>query len=398
MKRLFLILTVAVLGLTAVSCADFFEDILDKLEDMEDADDEWTDGEEDGVVTMPSEEELRASFEYERYLKHVKSYPSISFRPGELQYGSYVLLFLSYYDADFYYDEFGRPLSVEQTTRDPKTELSRIFTMYEFAYLDNATAQLREMRTDYDREDNVYYAYKDEFSTFKPYNCLSEYNSSYFKMYFTHDGNQRVKNAKVGYEEFINYDFTYDDGRMVDLDPSHFPSADHAYDGQRLSPDVNVDYNALLLTTDFMDYSYQHALPLFLRMGGNIGDYMLSRYFIASGESGGGYVIALPEEYAGQTVRQEGELIAYNEDWAGASVSYEIEDGYVAEMHIYLPVTLYRYEYDAHVSNELLYPDYPEVGYRIESVSNETREKLEECTVEYIYEFTYYTKEEVLNK
>ena len=56
-------LTVALLGLTVVSCGDFLEDLLDRLEDMEDADDEWTDGEEDGVVTMPSEEELRASFE-----------------------------------------------------------------------------------------------------------------------------------------------------------------------------------------------------------------------------------------------------------------------------------------------------------------------------------------------
>lgn len=399
MKRIFLALTVALLGLTVVSCGDFLEDLLDRLEDMEDADDEWTDGEEDGVVTMPSEEELRASFEYERYLKHVSFYPGIKYYSGELHYASLTLLYLNHYEADFYYDEYGRPLSVEQNTVDPKTDLSKITTTYEFAYLDDAKAQLREMRTDYDRDGNIYYAYKDEFSWFKPYNCFSEYSNSHLKMFFTHDKKDRIVSAEVGYYEFNHYDFTYDEaGRIVNLEPISFPSVDDAYDGLMLNPDVNVDYNVLLFTTDFMDYSYQNALPLFLRMGGSFGEQMMCRYFSACGEIGGGHVRSLPEEYAGQTVHQEGYSVAYNEDWVGAQVSYVIKDGYVAEMHIHLPISLYKYEYDAHVSNELLYPEYPEAGYRVESVSNEVREKLEECVADYFYEFTYYTKDEVLNK
>ena len=393
MKRICWALTVVLLGLTAVSCGDFLEDFLGKQEDMEDMED----GE--GDEKIPSEDELLASFDYERYLKHVKSYPAISYRPGELEYGSFILLFLSYYDADFYYDEFGRPLTVDQKTYDPRTDLGVINTVYEFAYLDDATAQIRETRTDYDREGKVYHAYKDEFSRFKPYNCFSEYSNSYLTMYFTHDRKDRIVSAELGYETSAHYDLTYDSaGKMVNLAPSHFPSADEADDDQRHNPDVNIDYNTLLLTTDFTDYSYQSALPMFLRMGGNFGSYMMSRYFIASGEIGGGYVRALPKEYAGQTVHQENYFVAYNEDWTGAPVSYVIKDGYVEEMHIYLPISFYKYGYDAHVSNELLDPEYPEAGYRVDSVSKNTREKLVDWTVEYIYEFTYYTKDEVLKK
>ena len=76
----------------------------------------------------------------------------------------------------------------------------------------------------------------------------------------------------------------------------------------------------------------------------------------------------------------------------------DINTDHISKMEISMPVTLYKLEYDAVVSDELFDPTYPDAGYAVDRRENEKEIRIDDYTVIITYEFEYYSKEEVVTR
>lgn len=399
MKRLFIVLSIVLAGFTCVSCSGLLDGILDMvgdvLEDMEDMEDgEGPDEDEGGPegdqnITQTG---IREAFgKFDGYVKSIFVYPRID----DNEYASEMLNYLTLYRAEFSYDEYGRPLSLTRKAYSAYLGDLDIETYYEFTYLDDDSAQYIERRVDkpFDDGSDTDYEYPPVTYRLKPYLLMTKFSRDDVRYEFENnqDGWLTYVNEIRGSERYPRT-LRYDDYGYL-----YVPSCDQLW-GADMPSNVNIDYNMLLLHTDFMDLNFGLSLPMIMRMGGSVGPGLMSRYFVASGTNGGGYYGYFGKENAGKTLHfEDGRYLTYNEDRTGAEVYYRYDDlGNVDRMRIELPVAFYSHEYDVVVSTEPL-PDDPGI-YPMERIENEVNEKLTEAIAFYTYEFEYYSAEEVLGR
>jgi len=401
MKRFFVCFFLITAGLATTSCGDFFDDFIDNYLGEEDGDEE-----DDGNVDEPDDQLGQAEViypidKYDYFVKSMISSPSLI----SDEYSMDAILHLNHIHSSFRYDKQGRPVEVDRRSSAKLAGLTSVETRYMFTYGDDHSAVLEEHRIDYNHDsdelvDGIVHEYPISTYSFAPFSCMKQMSSQYANTNFIHDNEGKLHECIVDrrpVEDKVEYtEFLYDEsGYLSGINGiSYFPEFLELW-GESMPSSSNVDFNMILLKSDFLDYNFGGSLPMILRMGGNVGDYLMTRYFYHSGEMGHGYYGYFPADKAGQTIHYTGRYIAYNEGWQGGNVGYLIEDGLVKRMSVALPVTYYEYEYDVVVSTEPLEHD-PHT-YPAESIGNETIKVLSRYDAVYDYEFTYYTKDEVVS-
>ena len=389
MRKLLMLFTIALAACSTMSCDDIIDDILDR------GDEDIEEGTQEKPVDLQKEYPVA---KYEKFVKSIRVDRGIS----DNKYASEILLYLPWYISEFHYDGFGRPVSVERTCYCDYLGLNSIETECQLQYLDDSSANLSEYRFDHGNDkdgiDCIVYEYPEELYSFSPFYCLETMHSDYWDLTLTHDRDGRLKSSKqkwITEDRTDSYALAYQDGYLSGIGHlSYVPETDRLWSTTK-HPDVNIDYNMLLLSSDFLRLNFGGRLPMLMRMGGNVGDNLMKTYFEENGSSGGGYYGYFPKEYAGQTLHFTGNYVNHNEDWQGGPVEYVFEDDCVKKMTITLPVVYYAYEYDVVVGTEPLDPNDPDSMYSYDRFENETSEVVTSCNVVYEYSFTYYTKEEL---
>ena len=90
---------------------------------------------------------------------------------------------------------------------------------------------------------------------------------------------------------------------------------------------------------------------------------------------------------------QVGDMLKLRE-WDGEKYTGNIT---FKQIKIHLPVVYYAYEYDVIVGTEPLDPKDPDSLYPYERFENEKSEVLTSCDLVYEYNFTYFTKEDMIH-
>ena len=394
MKRL--VLLFALVSVFAVSCEDFVEKYKD-LVDNEMKDEDYGESSVDGNDSVES---YRI---YNDYVKKMKCSPAVISEEGDEHAATVLKLMGLVSETYFDYDGYGRPVSVSHRCFGEGLNLDRIETDYGFVYEGN-NIQMISKRTDYGKDGKPYYVYPEEYV-----NCVCPFdgsgiiedmelsNGKTVKFYHDDAGYLNAADVYTGTDN-VSYRFLYDKfGCLARIFPGpQFTERSYAHDDRV----ANIDMNMLLLAHGIYRYDFDASLLMILRMGGHFG-YMLMDFFIESGSVGGVYYMSYPEEKAGQTVHESVYFVRYNEDWNSGNVEY-IHDGggtgLIIGMRVSVPVTLYKLEYDAVVSNELFDPEYPEAGYAVDKRENEVEEAVNSYTFVSTYEFEYAVKELVIKR
>ena len=377
---------VAMFACSAISCDGIIDDIFGR-------------DDEDGIEEMPVD--IQREYPVAKYDKFVKT---IRVDRGiyDNKYASEILLYLPWYMAEFQYDELGRPESVKRICYESHIGLNYVEVESQFQYPDFLSVNLFEYRFDHgndeDGTDMIVYEYPEQLYSFSPFYRLKTMHAPYWDLALTHDKDGRLMSSEQKWsteDRTYSYNLSYTDGLLSNINElSYVPAPDKLW-GTYRHPNVNIDYNMLLLSAEFLSLNYGGTLPMIMRMGGNVGTDMMKRYFTQSGTNGGGYYGYFPKEYAGKTLHYTGNYVKYNEDWQGAPVEYVFEGDDVKQMKITLPVVFYAYEYDVVVGTEPLDPKDPNSLYPYERFENEIYQPLTSCNVIYEYSFTYCTKEEL---